>query len=557
MKNRLFFNGIIHSMCSEEDTFYGMLVTEGRIARRFDCKEQVDEYIDENTAKWIGTPNPDMSSKNSSYQRRLELPEMINLNGKHVYPCLTDGHTHLLQTVASMATGFNCCDIIGNSVEPHTLEGVEARVREYASDKSEDAILVGKQYVITAIDERRMPTKEELDDWAGGRAIVLYGFDGHSTAHSTAMLEKLGIDPETTDGVLQGEANETAQGRIIDTVGESLGVKDIANGVAKFHNYCGEYGINIVGALEGNEDSKNDVTTKLIIALARHFDIGVRLYLQYTTLDRVKPYRRYMKHLRLGGCGNWEMDGASGSHSAAFRESYIDTGETHDCYYSQEFVNRICKEADSQGYQIASHAIGDCAIERIVEGLNGTSSGRLHRIEHSEFFDDETFEELKKGKYALMMQPGYSWIDKRYLHTYEQVLPQHIRDRMKFKSIYDAGIIVCGSSDSPVQEMNPFMQMLGMVQFYNEEESITPYQALTCYTVNPAKALQEYDDYGTLEVGKVADFFTAEQDFAKLTADEVAAFRPVKTYYGGKPFKKWKGTVAELAAMMLTRPKKI
>ena len=524
-------------MCSEDDTFYGMLVSGGRILKRFDSKEQVDEYI-----------NGEIKNK---------TPEMINLEGQHIYPCLIDAHTHLLQTVASMATGFNCCDIVGNSVEPHTLAGVEARVREYAADQDQSAILVGKQFVVTAIDERRLPTKDELDDWAGGRAIVLYGFDGHSTALSTAMLEKIGIDPETTDGILQGEANETAQGRIIDAVGASLKIADIAKGVAKFHNYCSEYGINIVGALEGNEDSKKDFTTKLIVALARHFKIGVRIYLQYTTLDRVKPFRRYMKHLRLGGCGNWEMDGASGSHSAAFRDPYIDNGQTHDCYYSQEFVNRLCREADEQGYQIASHAIGECAIERIVQGLNGTASGRLHRIEHSEFFNDDTFEELKKGNYALVMQPGYSWIDKRYLHTYEQVLPQHIRDRMKFKSIYDAGIVVCGSSDSPVQEMNPFMQMLGMVQFYNEEESITPYQALTCYTVNPAKALLEYEDYGTLEAGKKADFFTAKQNFAKLTAEEIATFKPVKTYYGGKSYNKLKGTVAELAAMMMTRPKKV
>jgi predicted amidohydrolase YtcJ len=29
------------------------------------------------------------------------------------------------------------------------------------------------------VDERRLPTKDELDDWAGGRPIVVYNIDGH------------------------------------------------------------------------------------------------------------------------------------------------------------------------------------------------------------------------------------------------------------------------------------------------------------------------------------------------------------------------------------------
>ena len=570
MRDKLFYNGIFHSMCSEEDTFYGMLIKNGRIAMRFANQEQIDKYIRyESSRSEIERLNKKLFDVRGQKEKHIEIgssrskcgnwkmPEMIDLKGEHVYPCLIDGHVHLLLTVAVMAMGFNACEITGSGVEPHTLAGVEARVREYASHQPADATIAINNYVLSAIDERRMPNRHELDDWGGGRAIVIYNIDGHSTALSTAMLEKVGIDPSTSDGVLQGEANERAQGRIIDTVGSAIGAATLAKGVANFHNYCGEYGINIVGALEGNGDSKKDTTTKLIIALARHFGIGVRLYLQYTDLSRVQPYRKLMKHPRLGGCGDWEMDGASGSHSAAFRTPYIDTNETHDCYYTQDFVNDICRKADAKGYQIASHAIGECAIERILEGLNGTTSGRMHRIEHCEFHDDAGFDELAKGRYAIMMQPGYSWIDKRYLHTYEQVLPQEIRDRMKFKSLYDAGIVVCGSSDSPVQDMDPYLQMLGMVQFYNEQESLTAYQALTTYTVNAAKAIQEYDDYGTLEVGKIADFFTSEQDFCKISPEQVVDFRPTKTYYGGIPFKKWKGSIAELVKMMLTLPKKI
>ena len=371
------------------------------------------------------------------------------------------------------------------------------------------------------------------------------------------MLKRVGLDPASHNGVLQGEDHERMQGKIVDAISSAITLPALAKGVANFHNYCADYGISLVGALEGNADCKKDPTTELIVKLARHFDVGVRLYLQYRDMEKVKPYEKYMKKLRVGGCGEWEMDGASGSHSAAFRVPYKDNGHVASCYYSQEQTDAMVRRFAAEGYQTATHAIGELAIERILDALDKTDNGRFHRIEHCEFHDDAALERLKKGRYAVMMQPGYAWIDKRYLHTYEQFLPEEICARLKFRSLYDAGICLCGSSDSPVQDMDPYLQMLGETQFYNEAESITPYQAMCTYTKNAARAIEEEDEYGTLEPGKQADFFTADQDFFRLQPEEIVAFRPIQTFYGGAPARRWKGAPAELAAMMLRPAKKI
>ncbi len=532
MKTTLFYNGICHSMKAQDDVFSAFTVSDGRIVRVY--------------------------KKDEAEQLRLsDFRHKVDLKGQHVYPCLIDGHTHMLLTIAVMAMGFNACEITKNGVEPHTIAGVEARVRDYTAKQKPGTVIAINNYICTAIDERRMPTRAEMDDWGGGRAMVIYNIDGHSTSLSSAMLKKIGIDPEGHSGVLTGEDNERAQGRIIDVVGGAISLPTLARGIANFHNYCAEYGISVVGALEGNGDSEKDTTTKLIIRLARHFGVGVRLYLQYTDLDRVAPYAKLMKHKRLGGCGDWEMDGAAGSHSAAFSQDYIDTGKTAPCYYDQQTVDRFCAQAEAQGYQIASHAIGDQAIRRLVEAYEKLGSEKLHRIEHAEFADEETFQRICNGNYAILAQPGYSWFGKRYLHTYEQTLPQEIRDGMKFKSYYDAGVLICGSSDSPVQDMDPYLQMLGMVQFYNEQESLTPYEALTTYTAHAARALLEGDERGTLEAGRVADFFTADVDFFALSPEEVVSFRPTQTYYGGKAYQPMKGTIGNLVRMLLHPPKLI
>ena len=206
---------------------------------------------------------------------------------------------------------------------------------------------------------------------------------------------------------------------------------------------------------------------------------------------------------------------------------------------------------------MASHAIGEAAVERILHALEQLHSPRMHRIEHCEFVSEESFRTLCKGKYAVMMQPGYSWIDKRYLHTYERYLPTELFSKMKLKSLVDAGVCVCGSSDSPVQDMDPYLQMLGMVQFFNEEESLSPFQAFRCYTANAARSIEEEAIRGTLEVGKKADFFTADRDFFTLSPREIVDFRPVETWYGGRKYRQKKGTVPELLAMLLRKPKQI
>lgn len=483
--------------------------------------------------------------------------ETVSLGGRHIYPCIIDGHVHLLPTIVVLGQGFDVCRIENGAVVPSDLAGVEKRLRDFAEGKPKDAILVGNNYIATAVKERRLPNKYELDEWCGGRAVAVYTIDGHASGLSTEMLRKIGIDPEGHDGILSGEAHDRVQGRLTNAIAASVTPKTIARGVANLHNNCAAYGISCLGALEGNGDAKFDVTTWLCLLLARHFDIDVRFYFQYFDIKRAKKLARFQNRPRVGGCGDWEMDGASGAHSAAFSLPYRDTGIKADCYYSQERVNSTVKAADSLGFQIACHAIGDRAIDRIVEALERIKPDKMHRIEHCEFASDEAIEKIAKNGWAIMAQPGYSWIDKRFLHTYEQHLPDEMIARLKFKSFVEKGICICGSTDSPVQDLDPWQQMLGMTQFYNESESISPFEAFRCYTANPARAMLEEDTRGLLLPGMRADFFVGDRNIFELSPGELADFRPEETYYLGKKARQWKGTVPELILMLLRRPKKV
>lgn len=527
MSATLFENARFYSGLGEGDFYPYLLVENGKVVRL--CRER---------------PDP------------KEFRRTVDLGGRYAYPCLLDGHVHLLYTMVTQAMGFDICEIKDGAIVPDTMAGVEARLRAFAKTKKPGELVVANNYILSGIRETRLPTRQELDEWCGGRPAILFTIDGHASAVSTDILCKLGFDPASHDGVLTGEDNDRNMGRLTDLVAGAVTPSVLARGVAKTENLCAEYGISHLGALEGNGDSEKDLSTRLLIFLARRMRVNVRLYLQYFDVKRVERFRRILRKPRIGGCGTWEMDGATGSHSAAHAAPYRDTGKIAPCYYSQEAVDAIVREADARGYQIAAHAIGECAIDRYVSALMTTKPGRLHRLEHGEFMGGQAIPLYSSGKFAVMVQPGYSWIDKRFLHSYEQFLEPQVIRKLKLKSLVEAGAILCGSSDSPVQGLNPYQQMQGMVDFYFPEESVSIWDAFRSYTVNAAQALEE-DDAGSLAPGKRADFFTADCDLFSVSSDALPDFRAHATYYGGKRLKPKKGTIAELLALCLRLPHKI
>lgn len=526
---------------------------------------------------------------NGGPEKQKGYDQYIGLKGMHVFPALTDSHVHLLYTMILAASSFNICEITAEGIAPDCMAGVEQKIRAYCGAHPKQKIIVANQYILSAMKEKRLPSRQELDEWTGGRCMIIYNIDGHSSSISTALMEKLKLPAQGSDGRFFGEAHEFMQGKVTNLIAASVTPSVLAAGIANFSNLCAHYGISRVCAMDGNGDVKHDFLTRLLAFVASRMEIDVRLFPQYMELERAEKYQRLQKFPRAGGCGSWELDGSVGSHSAAFYVPFIDNGEKGHCYYRDDFILGKVREAHEKGLQLSSHAIGEVAIDQIVgcyEKVLGLGGGRedgaadrvtdegtaaggqgngekrkstpMPRIDHFEFPSASAVEKIKRLPVALTVQPGFSWMDKRYLKSYEQFLPgDKVNQQIPLRKLMEAGVCICGSSDSPVQSMNPYEQMLGMVEFYLPEQSLTPFQALRTYTAEPARMLGEEMDSGTLEVGKKADFFVARKDFCRAEPEEIGAFYAEYLVKDGRRFEEKKGTVRELVKMLLRRPKKI
>ena len=154
------------------------------------------------------------------------------------------------------------------------------------------------------------------------------------------------------------------------------------------------------------------------------------------------------------------------------------------------------------------------------------------------------------------MQPGYAWIDKRYLHGYERYLSEsQIASQIPLARLAEAGVPLCGSTDAPVQSVDPFLQMRGMREFYVEDQSLSAYEALKTYTANGGEMLGEKK--GLLREGYEASFFTCAVNLLDIEPASLEGMHAQDTWLHGKRYKPLPDGLGTFVRLLTTRPKKI
>jgi predicted amidohydrolase YtcJ len=459
--------------------------------------------------------------------------------GKTIIPGLIDGHFHFMPTCALRQIAIKVSDIVDGVMVPTCIEDVGKKLKEISSEMNSSLPIICYSYVIASIQEDRLPFRQEIDAWFPGCTVIILSMDGHSSAYSTAALKKMGISEEGHNGILSGEDHEFNMGRINNLLLDSLTLPTLAKSMQLVVNDALSYGITGIHCMEGFEDAKEDKALDFFMRFAGILPIRVRTYIQYKEVARALKYVPRMTRPRIGGCGSWEVDGAIGSRTAAFDESYADDpncfGKT---YYDPMQLTEMLRATEGYGFQTSSHAIGTRGIEQILQAYEtvGTSADLRARIEHFEFpNEDQTRRAIQDMHLVISVQPGYTWIDSKYQKSYDKYLrPEQYNRQIPLKTISEMGGILCGSSDSPVQHLNPFLQMQGMVNYPLEEQRLSVYQALRTYTYNGAFATFEEADRGTLAIGKIADFAVLNHDPFTIDKDKIIELKAEQTFIDGK-----------------------
>jgi predicted amidohydrolase YtcJ len=238
-------------------------------------------------------------------------------------------------------------------------------------------------------------------------------------------------------------------------------------------------------------------------------------------------------------------DGSLLGRTAAMHADFADEpGNRGYLQRSREELMELIVRAHRGGWQIATHAIGDLAVDTVLDCYEEAlrqlpRDDHRHRIEHCAVADDAAVERI--GRLGVIPVPQGRFICELGDGMTTALGPERAPSCYRQRSFLDRGIPLPGSSDRPVVEGAPLLGIADMVlqktasgADYNPQEALTPLQALHAYTMGSAYATFEEHRRGSLVRGKLADFAVLSDDLTAVDPEQIASIQVRATVIGGE-----------------------
>jgi len=499
--------------------------------------------------------------------------EVYDLEGKMVLPGFIDSHAH-----ASCATNESA------SLEMFHLESLEDyldAVREFATDHPEHEVIYGGGWHNNLFPPTG-PVKEDLDavvsdrpvclmsedghfDWVNSKAIEMAGITNETVCPAGGMIEK---DPQT--GEPSGTFRETARD-LIQNVLPPFTVDQIKGSIRNFMQAAASVGITTVhdpllilpdahGQLIGFGAGRNNIQAYTEMARDKELSLRVRgTVLTDSTLDsdqvrviKSKCEQQEDPLFKMTGIKVF-VDGVVEGATAFLLKPYAHMPDTcGEPLWDLDNLKSLFAAADREKLQIHIHAIGDAAIRMSLDALeharnaNGISDSR-HLITHLHILDQADIPRMAALNVIGVPQPFW-FVKGDYFHNLEAryLGLERAEKEYPMKSLKDAGILLAGASDYPVQVPSPPLLgiMLGVTrcepgetdpdEILGPEERMTLSEMIESFTINGAHANFLEHETGSIEVGKNADMVVLENNLFDIPTAEIADTRVVMTMFEGK-----------------------
>jgi predicted amidohydrolase YtcJ len=490
---------------------------------------------------------------------------IVDLRGATLAPGFHDAHNHMIGFGRSLAEVNLSSPPIGS------LDDLYAAVARRAEETAPGDWVTGSGYDQNKIGAH--PDRDALDRAAPGRRVWLRHTSGHMCVVNSPVLAALGLDAAATevdggrvatdaDGRPNGLLEERAQalvGMLVYPfpVAELTDAIDRASAVylAEGITSCTEAGIGggwighspveLAAYQAARDQGRLRVRVELMIAsealhaLGAHPDDGLELGLDLGIRSGFGD-----DWLRVGAMKIF-ADGSLVGRTAAMSEDYSVAGAGRGYLQADEAdLRATIIAAHRSGWQVATHAIGDRAVDVALDAYAVALAqfprrDPRHRIEH--FAVVQPRQVARAAELGVIGVPQGRFATELGDGMLAAVGPGRQDWLYRQRSLLEAGMILPGSSDRPVVAGAPLLGLADMVVRrtasgapFNPGEAITAQQALRAYTYGSAYASRQEHVKGSITPGKLADLVVLSEDPTAVSPDRIPALEVLATLVNGQ-----------------------
>ncbi|MBS1488939.1 MAG: amidohydrolase [Bacteroidetes bacterium] len=470
----------------------------------------------------------------------------VDVKGQTILPGFNDAHIHLWK-VGQLETFL--LDLRGIK----SIKALQELLTQSVATLPPGTWIMGRGFNEQTLEEKRMPDKKDLDEVSTDHPIYLIRTCAHIASVNSLALKKSGVTETTkvpaggvmgkdSRGNLNGIFYETALGLITRHIPEptqeqyelmiargiqkmlSLGITSITDPAAHpellkaYRSYCQKsqaiIRLNIFPILlpDGGE---------------KPYPLPDLFHSDFLNIDTVKFF----------------SDGGLSGQTAALSRPYKNSNSRGVLRLQAESFFNLAKEAQQKGFRMATHAIGDTAIELVVETykkLHKLFGHTRNRIEHFGLPTPAHENDMATYQWVAVPQPVFLHeLGENFLSALDET---YLARCYPVKSLLQKNIPVAFSTDGPVvSNINPFSNMKDAIlrktasgKVISPDESISLPEALQAYTTGSAFAEEKERTKGKIEKGYVADFIITDKNPFIASTNELDSIRVKETYVNGK-----------------------